>query len=294
MVTSLNTLNNSVPDFDKIFRKVLQQKNVLLNYATKTTEANYIQKAEDFLATKNEFIEAIEEIVNAEKFIKKNLNDFNGYRRFINQVKDELNKAGIKNNTVDLQSEMFRKSIEEGIMENFQEIKNTAQAVKDEYFNLMNTNAQNMGLFYGKLNDAVMSAQTDLENNYPQDINRLSAQKLRELKHYCGSRMLKGVRLEYHIECQDSKYSLSDILNYIALAPSKETELEMMKGSFLKEEPKPEDPKKPKLPKKIHLTLSKRVMTTKEYRALLASQLQAMAGMSNEDEIELTINNELL
>jgi hypothetical protein len=32
-------------------------------------------------------------------------------------------------------------------------------------------------------------------------------------------------------------------------------------------------------------------MKASEYRALLSSQMQAMAGMNNDDEIELTINN---
>ena len=99
------------------------------------------------------------------------------------------------------------------------------------------------------------------------------------------------MRLDYHINCQDSDYSLSDILNYISLVPAKETDLQMLIGGFVKEAPKPEDPKQPKQPKKLQLTITKKVMTTKEYKTILSSQLQAMAGMDNNDEVELTVNN---
>ena len=108
---------------------------------------------------------------------------------------------------------------------------------------------------------------------------------------YCANKVIDGVRLEYHIECQDSKFSLSDILNYIALAPSKEAELAMIKGSFVKEAPKPPTPGQPKQPKKMQLGIAKKVMTAGEYRKLLAAQIQAMAGMPDDDEVEVTVNN---
>ena len=55
--------------------------------------------------------------------------------------------------------------------------------------------------------------------------------------------------------------------------------------------PRPDDKPLPKQPKKMRLAISKKVMTAGEYRKLLAAQLQAMAGMDNDDEIELMLNN---
>jgi hypothetical protein len=90
--------------------------------------------------------------------------------------------------------------------------------------------------------------------------------------------------------CKKSHFSLAEIRNYIALANTKEANLQMIEGSFVKEkivEPSPDEPKKPK---KISLRVEKKIMKTSEYRAILSSQLQAMAGMDNDDEIELSIN----
>ena len=129
-------------------------------------------------------------------------------------------------------------------------------------------------------------AQSDLSANYPAEINTQSTSKLASLLSYCNGKIVNSVRLEYHIECQDSKFSLSDIINYIALAQTKHLELEMIKGGFIKTPPPPPDPNNPK---KIQLVISKKIMTVGEYRRILATQIQGMAGMPNSDEVEVTL-----
>ncbi len=65
----------------------------------------------------------------------------------------------------------------------------------------------------------------------------------------------------------------------------------MIKGSFVKEVPNPPTPGQPKQPKKMQLGITKKVMTAREYRNLLAAQIQAMAGMPDDDEVEVIVNN---
>lgn len=290
-ITALETLRKTQPDFDKLFSKVYQQKDILLSYTSKTTAANYIEKSEDFLASKKEYSIAIKTIVKAEKFIKRNLVKIKGFTTFVNGVGIELNKAGIHNQNISENTIVFNEAIKKDVIDQFSEIQTAAQNIKDEYYKLMDTNAKSMSVTYSELNAKVLQAQKELSNNYPADLNTINSNKLKSLDAYCKGRIVKGVRLEYQIICQESKYSLSDILNYIALAPTKETELQMIIGNFVKEVPKPKDPKAPKAPKKMELTITKNIMSTKEYRALLAAQLQSMAGMDNDDEIELTVNN---
>lgn len=289
---SLSTLKNTIKDFDKLFATASNQKNVLQNYTGKTTEANYIDKAEDFLSTKEEYITAIKSITQTEKFIKRNLDKIKGFRSFVSDVEIELVKAGIKNELVSKTTNLFNEAYKKDVLECFSDIQNTAQTIKDEYYTLMETNAALMSTNYKELKQKVEQAFTNLTNNFPAELNRNSHSKLKSLQTYCDDRIVNGVRLEYHITCQDSKYSLSEILNYIALVPTKETDLQMLIGDFVKEVPKPKDPKQPKQPKKIQLTIPKKVMTTKEYKTILSEQLQAMAGMDNNDEVELTVNNQ--
>jgi hypothetical protein len=290
-ITSVSSLRKTQPDFDKLFGKVANQKDVLLNYTSKTTAANYIEKSEHFLGTKTAYSEAIKTIVKAEKFIKRNIAKIKGFTIFVEGVGIELNKAGIKNDLINSNTSTFKEAIKKDVIDQFSDILNAAQNIKDEYYTLMDTSAKSMSASYLDLKEKFQGAQTDLTNNYPAPLNVLSSNKLKLLVNYCDDRILKGVRLEYQIICQDSKYSLSDILNYIVIAPTKDTELQMLIGDFVKTPPKPKDPKQPKQPKKMQLTIIKKVMTTKEYKAILASQLQGMAGMDNDDEIELTLKN---
>ncbi|WP_075603947.1 BREX system P-loop protein BrxC [Saccharicrinis aurantiacus] len=293
-ITSLSTLKNTQADFNKLFSKIWEQKDTLQRYSSKTTEANYIEKAEDFLLGKDEYSKAIKAIVKAEKFIKKNLDKIKGYKRFVSSVNSELNKASIVNNIVTEQSTAFEKAMNHDVIENFADIQNAAQTIKDAYYDLMSKNAQVMTEAHDSLMQKVQNAQNDLAQNYPAELNRDSKSKLDSLLIYCENRIVSGVHLEYHIECQDSKYSLSDILNYIALAPNKESELMLISGSFIKEAPKktePGEPEKPKQPKKMQFNIAKKVMTAGEYRNLLAIQIQAMAGMPDDDEVEVNVNN---
>jgi hypothetical protein len=290
-IKTVATLKNTLPDFDKLFNKVLLQADVLQNFVSKTTEANYIEKAEDFLKGKAEYSEAIRIIVKAEVFIKKNLDKIKGFSRFVSAVKSELGKADIKNNTVTTNAESFEEAMAQDVIENFADIQKAAQAIKDEYYLLMSANAKTMAGLYTTLKDEIIAAQDDLTKNYPAELNKENTGKLQSLLDYCNSKIVSDVRLEYHISCQDCNYSLTDILNYIALAPTKTTELQIAKSSFIKEAPKPPKPGDPKPTKKVQFTVSKKIMKASEYRALLAAQIQGIAGMNNDDEIELTINN---
>ncbi len=290
-ITTVIALKNTVPDFDKQFNKVLMQKEILQKYISKTTEANYIEKAEDFLSGKDEYSEAIRSIVKAEAFIKKNLDKIKGYNRFVTAVKSELSKANITNAIVASNAENFDKAMAKDVIDNYTDIQKAAQAIKDEYYLLMKANAKKMADLYTTIKTNIVAAQADLAENYPAELNTQNTSSLKSLMEICTGRIINDVRLEYQVSCQDCNYSLTDILNYIDLAPNKDAELQILKSNFIKEVPKLATPGEPKQAKKIQFTVAKKVMKASEYRALLAAQIQGIAGMSNDDEIELTINN---
>jgi len=122
-------------------------------------------------------------------------------------------------------------------------------------------------------------------------LNKENEKKLYDLKAYCNNRILEDVSLEYHITCQKSKYSLTDIINYIELAPKKITDIEVTVGNFTKDIPKPTSPDQPREPKKLKLTIAKKVMKVGEYKKILTTQLQAMSGLGEDDEVDVTLNN---
>jgi len=293
-ISALASLSASQRDFSIMFTKVMEQKAVLQKYSAKTTESNYIQKAEDFIANKEEYISAVKLIIKAQKFIKRNLDKLKTYKRYVEEIKIELAKAGINNSLIKEKSQLLLEAISKDVIEHFPEIESAAQAIRDSYYQLMVDNTAKMTALYSGLKVKVEAAQEDLKKNYPADLNKTARHKLEALLAYCQSRMFDTVDLGFQLMCKNSHFSLAEILNYRALINTKETELQLIIGNFLKEkpvEPSPDQPEGPKKPKKIKLIVDKKIMKTAEYRAILSGQLQAMAGMDNEDEIELTIDH---
>ncbi len=90
---ALTTLDSTVENFDSLFPNVASQRNTLQEYTGKVTESNYIEKVEFLLDTGDKFKAAIQTILKAQKFIKKNFSTVREYKRFIEAVTAELKKA---------------------------------------------------------------------------------------------------------------------------------------------------------------------------------------------------------
>lgn len=201
-----------------------------------------------------------------------------------------MRKAGIQNDSIETNTVTFQEAMAQDVIANFPEIQNAAQSIKDVYFDLMTSNTEEMTKSYQNIKSESQTALDDLKANYPAELNRQYHSKLVSLIDYSSERIVHDVRLEYHIECQNCKFSLSDILNYIDLASNKEGEIEVIKNSFVKEAPKTLEPNEPEQPRKIQLNVQEGVMTVGTYRQLLVNQIQAMAGMSEDKEIDLSLN----
>jgi hypothetical protein len=288
-ISALNTLKNSQDDFEKLFAEVYTHKAVLQIYSFKTTEANYIDKANDFLNAKEDFEKAIKDIVKTEKFIKKNLDKLKGFKRFIHSANMVLKRASINNELIEEKTASFEELIKSDVVANFADLREAVQSIKDEYYKLMVASAEEMTRLHEGLKGKVLAAQKKLAKNYPADLNSANTRGLSRLLEYCEARIVPNIKLEYHTECQNCHFSLSDIKNYIALIASNETDLEMIIGSFVKEKPKEEDINQPKQPKKLSLSIPNNIMTANQYRKILRIQIQAMANLEDNDKIDLTV-----
>ena len=148
---------------------------------------------------------------------------------------------------------------------------------------------------YETLQSKVSKAQEELKS-YPPEPNTLNAKKLQTLSRYCSDRIVPNVELDYSIECRSCNYSLSEVINYIQLLPNKESELTIIQSSFVKVAPHITPPvgtkPTPKSPKQITLTVPTGTISVNEYRALLSSQLQLLAGLSADEKIELNISKQ--
>ncbi|MEI7589975.1 MAG: BREX system P-loop protein BrxC [Deltaproteobacteria bacterium] len=291
-IGALTTLGDTVDGFESLFPTVADQKQTLLSFAGKVTESNYIEKVDYLLTNSDQFSTAIQTILKAQKFIKKNFSKVEVFKRFIGEVVSELKKADRTDNSIQEAHEEFSRLYKQDMVKNFGSLQQQVQIVKDTYYKLIKNAAAGMSHEYQLLCGKVDAALRTLKG-YPAELNVQNQKKLDELKRYCSDRVIKEPVLEYAITCRNCGYSLSDILNYTALAPNKESDLLIIQSSFIAEAPKPDTPtapNEPKLPRKMKLNISGQKMTVGEYRKVLSGQLQSLAGMNDADEIELEID----
>ena len=296
-IGALTTLGDTVDGFESLFPTVADQKQTLLSYGGKVTESNYIEKVEYLLTNSDQFSSAIQTILKAQKFIKKNFSKVREFKRFIEEVVSELKKADRTDSTIKEAHEEFNRLYKQDMVKNFGSLQQQVQIVKDSYYKLIKNAAAGMSHEYQLLSGKIDAALRTLKG-YPADLNVQNQRKLDELKCYCSDRIIKEPVLEYAITCKNCGYSLSDILNYTALAPTKDNELLILQSSFITEAPKPEpdtgggspdQPPAPKKPRKVRFQVTSKVMTVQEYKSLLTAQLTSLAAARPDEEIELDI-----
>lgn len=296
-IDALKTLGDTVDGFESLFPTVADQKQSLLSYGGKVTESNYIEKVEYLLTNSDQFSSAIQTILTAQKFIKKNFSKVREFKRFIEEVASELKKADRTDNSIKEAYEEFNRLYKQDMVKNFGSLQQQVQIVKDSYYKLIKSAAAGMSHEYQLLSGKVGAALRILKG-YPAGLNVENQKKLDEIKRYCSDRVIKEPVLEYAITCKNCGYSLSDILNYTALAPTKDNELLILQSSFITEAPKPEpdtgggspdQPPAPKKPRKVRFQVTSKVMTVQEYKSLLTAQLTSLAAARPDEEIELDI-----
>jgi len=288
-IAEISAMQSTVDKFDTLFSQVASLKSVLQAYTSKTQESNYIDKVEQFIVSKEDFSDAISKILKAQKFIKNNFDTVKGFRRFFHDVESELKKANRTNLKINENIEEFDNLFNTNMVKNFAQLQQLAISTKDEYYNMMKDSFDLMTSSYKNLLKEINELITDLNTNYPLELNGLNISKLNSLKLYCESKIDTNLELEYHTKCQNTGYTLSDILNYIELIPSKQSEITVLASSFVKVAPvEPStDEEKKKEPIKISIRTNKKVMNVKEYRKYLASKLQEVASKNEDDEIEI-------
>jgi len=294
----LGTLHETVERFDSLFPKVVAQKQVLQGFGGKATEGNYIEKVEFLLANADAFREAVQTILQAQKFIKKQYPKVLQFKAFIDAVEAELRKADRKDPDIAGANARFNDLFQKDMVGNYAALQQQVQVVKDSYFKLLKNAAAGMTHQYQLFAGKVAAARQDLSQNYPADLNGTSLRGLEALERYAKERIVPEPDIEYATTCRHCGYSLSDMLNYTALVPSKETDLHLLQSSFLKVAPTPDpvggggggpDPKQPPKPRRIQLRLHSRRMTVQEYKAILTAQITALSSANPEDTLEIDV-----
>jgi hypothetical protein len=163
---------------------------------------------------------------------------------------------------------------------NFAQLQQQSQIVKDRYFKLLKNAASAMTNLYQMLEAKVAAALKDLRANYPRDLNQHNLSNLENLQRYCADRRVAEPEIGFSVTDKNSGYSLSDMLNYSALAASKESELLLIQADFRARggDVTPEDPDAPEPARKIRLQIPGKEMSVQEYKVVLQKHLGVISA----------------
>ncbi len=288
-IKAVNTLKKTVPDFENIFKPSDQILGVLPNFSGVTTESNFLNKADQFLNKKDEYSAAVKEILKTEKFINKNLEKAKEFRRFVSELKIELAKADVNNAKIDNDIKEFETAISDSIVDNYKIIVDKTQLIKDEYFSLMTIANKDMTDTHSALKQKAEKALSEIKK-YPEELNKEIIEDTDKIIKYAEKRVNPQLKLEYSITCGNCNLSLSEMMNSILLAKTKENDLVLIQSSIVKEAKQTGgngSGKKNKVNFKV-----KSKLTVKEYKKELASQLNSLSAYADDDEVEINIESE--
>jgi hypothetical protein len=297
------TLRNSEREFEQLFPKAEENASYLGGFTGAVSEANYIDKAEEFLVSKEDFLKALQEIEKVEKFIRNNLPKVKEWKTFVIAVQDELTKAATTNPTIQQLKVDFDSHLNGDVIKNFSNLQQAAQKTKDEYHQIFSTAMMDCSAKYTEIENSSNNLLREIET-LPSGINNEAIFKTTNLVQYAQQRKQSTIEIDFDVKDKKSRFSFSEIQSFIELYTSKKSEIDIIQATLIREvpptpptpkdedgrptPPKPDDSDpKPQPPKQITVSIPKTKMKVSEYREWLKQELQKIVSASDNDEIEL-------
>ena len=275
-------------DFDALFNYLETSKDLLGSFTGAVSEANYIDRAENFLTQTTVYANAISEIVKAEKFIRNNLDKVRQWKTFTDGVTDELTKAATNHPEIIQLIEAFGSLYVAGIVTNFRPLQDKAQQVKDAYYNLMTVAATEMSGRYKLLYQEALALQQEIDT-LPPGLNVDAAAKTGNIVSYAQQRTSGAVDIDYDVRDKQTRFTYSEILSFIELFSSRKTALDIIRNGLVRNPPPVPDPSEPEPPKakKYVAALPGRQLKVHVYKYWLQQELQKLADAADQDDIEI-------
>lgn len=285
----VGTLRNSEKEFDKLFPSIESYREYLLDFGGAVSESNYIEKAETFLTNKDEFLKAIQEIEKVEKFIRNNLPKVKEWKLFVVAVNDELTKAAKSNDVIKNITVEFDSSYASDIVKHFPSLQQNTQKIKDEYHKLFSAAMKDSAAKYEIIKSAADDVIKEI-GKLPAGLNEIALQKANAILQYAAQRTQTTVEIEFDVKDKQSRFTYSEVLSFIELFATKNTEVQFINSGLVKTAPPAPTPGAPTsapTTKTFTSSFPAKKIKVSEYKLWLHQELQKLSSASDNDEIEL-------
>jgi hypothetical protein len=275
-------------DFDALFSNLESSKDQIGNFTGAVSEANYIDKAENYLTQTDIYANAVKEIIDAEKFIRNNLDKIRQWKTFSDGVSDELTKAAKADTNITSLVSTFNSLYKGEVVKNFKSLQDTVQKIKDGYFLLMQAAATDMAAKYSILQKDADDLLKEIAT-LPAGLNEDANTRANNILQYATHRTAASIDIEYDVKDKQTKFTYSEMLSFTQLFNTNKTDIEIIKAGLIKTAPP--TPGTPQTPSKktFSATVPGKKVKVSEYRIWLQNELQKISGAAADDEIEIKI-----
>ena len=249
-VTEIQKVNNNICNDDereRLFRRSIAAKDLLLQYAKTVTDTNYFTTARTFLNDNDneEFVNAIDKIEKDIRFINENLKTIEEQKSYLLDVKDEMEFVGVPMQAFDTLNERYSKMLESDPVHNYQQMQQVFQQVRDLYYQYMQQYAESMTQGYCELDGKLEQVRKKAEK-YPKEWNASLMIKLDDKQKTCRRYAVTKIELKhYDIRCCRCHLQLRDIDNAIKMLPQLQTEADVFDTEVKTTAPTPPQPPTP-------------------------------------------------
>lgn len=293
----VTTLKSVEKDFDKLFPDVEAKREFLLDFTGAISEANYIDRAVEFLNSKTIFVANIKAIEKVEKFIRNNLPKVKEWKAFVIGVSDELDKAAQTNTAIDGLKTEFNDLYSQNLVGNFAGLQDKTQKIKDQYHTLFSEQVLILSGKYTQLKADADALITEIKS-LPEGLNIQALNKTNTLLQYASQRTQTTIELDHNVKDKKSLFTYSEVLSFIDLYDSKSTEIDIIRAGLIRVAPpaitttKGSDSNtgvliEPPTPKMFKSSIPGKVVKVSVYKNWLKQELQKLASVSDNDEIEI-------
>lgn len=295
----VDDLARSHSEFHLLADEAKKSKFDLLAFDMSVNMGNYIDRAEEFLNNSEAYSAAIVSIERIEKFMLMNIGNIRRWTEFIGKVNEELRKSAHSSETLEKLNAEFETMKQSGLISNYKAMEKKVQHIKDHYYDLMKAAVSDMADKYSKI-----KAKAEELINYIQTLpaapNRNNLEKAKAIVLYAEQRTQSEIRLELDIRDQITKFTFSEVLSFVDLYNTKNTDLDIINANLIltappppeiiaSESPTAEAMPEPKAP--IAKTFSTRMpankMKVSAYKKWLSDELRKIAAADDNDEVEI-------
>ncbi|MBZ0199402.1 MAG: hypothetical protein K8H86_06015, partial [Ignavibacteriaceae bacterium] len=293
LIDLLRTLHKNTYDFEKYFPDYSSLISFFKEFTDKTTEGNYLDKADLFLQKNSDFVKSVKKIKSIDQFVQKKLPAAKKFQQFVGNVISELNKIGgsYKQSNIFNYSSEFDELFNNSLTDKYSEIEKKVQQIKDEYYRIFEKEHKMMASSHQELLSKCKSTLSKIES-VSIDLNADLIQEANSLIDYTQKRICNHYDIGYEHTCKNCAFSMYEAVSSIEAVQLKQYILIDIESRIRTKPEQPVTAATKKKPIKIKLRFSSGEITVAVYKKQLLEQLNNLERLSAGDTIELDIQIE--